>query len=475
MSKGLCAKTLLVVLLLTPIPPAALAETPRPSGDFVEEPAKRVPVAYDVDVVVAGAGVSGVFAAIAAAREGANTVLIDRFGTVGGNMGPGLYTPVNEFVDKSTMIKKGAPMDNVKGDIAGLIKEFAERYFPLAPNKDFVPDTNMAEYVSFCMLKEAGVTLMLSAYVADPIIEGNKVRGVFVENKSGRQAVRAKVVIDATGDADLARRAGLPVLYPKESYHDLDGHAPTGMGTRGWVAGLDPTKFNTPPDSELRNWRINIGDIAQADLVLQYNPTAGGSTGLIKVELVRPHPKVNVGDARHISLIESEVRRRIFEFTLRCRQKIPGCENLYLQYVAPFFGSRGGPCIEGEYALTMQDCYEGKHFDDVIYVYGEAHALREICPKGECLWTDVPYRVMITKGMDGLMAVGRSASGIPDTLLRIREAVMYMGQVGGTAAAMAAKSGVEPRNLDVKQLQKKLLAAGFYLGDEARLAELGLK
>lgn len=442
---------------------------------FVLEPAKQVPVAYDVDVAVAGAGVSGVFAALAAAREGASTVLIDRFGSVGGNIGPGLYSPANEFVDRSRNIKQGAPDDPIKGEIAGLVKEFAERFSALKPHPQSVGDSNMAEYVSFCMLKEAGVKLILSAYVADPIIEGNRVRGVFVETKSGRQAVRAKVVVDATGDADLARRAGLPVLYPQASGHEFDGHAPTGMGTRAIVAGIDPQKFDTPPNAESRNLKVDIGDLAQLELVLQYNPAITGSLGFVKAELVRPHPKVNMGDARHISLLESEVRRRIFEFILRCRDKIPGCENLYLLAVAPYFGSRGGPCIEGEYTLTMQDCIEGKRFDDVIYVYGEAHALRHNCAQGECKWTDVPYRVMIPKRLDGLMAVGRSASGSPDTLLRIREALMYMGQAAGTAAAMCAKSGVPPRRLDVKQLQKKLLDAGFYLGDHARLVELGLK
>ncbi len=442
---------------------------------FVMEPAKRVPVAYDVDVAVAGAGVSGVFAAVAAAREGASTVLIDRFGSVGGNMGPGLYSPANEFVDRSRNIKQGAPDDPIKGEIAGLIKEFGERFAAVKPNPQFVADFGMAEYVSFCMLKEAGVKLILSAYAADPIIEGDRVRGLFVETKSGRQAVRAKVVIDATGDADLARRAGLPVVYPQASGHEFDGHAPTGMGTRAVVAGIDPQKFNTPPTAESRSLKASIADLAQVELVLQYNPAVTGSLGFVKVELVRPHPKVDVGDARHISLLESEVRRYIFEFILRCREKIPGCENMYLLTVAPYFGSRGGPCIEGEYTLTKEDCIEGKRFDDVIYVYGEAHALRVNCAQGECKWTDVPYRVMIPKKLDGLMAVGRSASGSPDTLLRIREAVMYMGQAGGTAAAMCAKNGVAPRKLDVKQLQKRLLEAGFYLGDDARLVELGLK
>ena len=123
----------------------------------------------------------------------------------------------------------------------------------------------------------------------------------------------------------------------------------------------------------------------------------------------------------------------------------------------------------------MPDCYEGKRFDDVLYVYGEAHALRwQAAQKVPFKWTDVPYRVMIPKKIDGVIAVGRSASCIPDTLLRICESVIYLGQAGGTAAAMCAEQGVKPRDLDVKHLQRKLMQNGFYLGDDKRIEELGL-
>ena len=101
--------------------------------------------------------------------------------------------------------------------------------------------------------------------------------------------------------------------------------------------------------------------------------------------------------------------------------------------------------------------------------------LRYTGEHGGYKWADVPYGVMIPKKLDGLIAVGRNASCIPDTLLRNREGVMYMGQAGGTAAAMAAREGINPRDVDVKALQKKLLQMGVFLGDETRLSELGLK
>lgn len=447
----------------------------QPSLGFVREPAKDVPVAYDVDVVVAGGGISGVFAALASAREGARTVLIDRFGYVGGSFGPGMMSQQGPIAEHGDAPASGPAGDPVKGGLAGLPREFGREYFALGPAtpERLLADSNKAAYVALKMLKEAGVTLMLSAYVADPIMEGNKVRGVFVENKSGRQAVKAKVIIDATGEADVARRAGTPILQPRAETYELDHHSPTGMGIWAVVAGIDPVRFKGTDASEF-GAKKDIGDLAQVGCggLVEIGPERHMRG--IKAQLVRPHPRVDAGNAEHISLLEAGVRMYIFEFVQYCRKNVPGCEDAYLLLTAPYLGCRGGPCIEGEYTLTMQDCREGKRFDDVIYRYGEPRAFRWMNEHGRVEWTDVPYRVMIPKKTDGLIAVGRSASGIPDTLLRNREGVMYMGQAGGTAAAMAAKSGIEPRAIDIKQLQRKLLKAGFHLGDRARLAELGL-
>jgi hypothetical protein len=183
---------------------------------------------------------------------------------------------------------------------------------------------------------------------------------------------------------------------------------------------------------------------------------------------------LDAGDGLHISALEVKLRARIFETFYFWKQYVPGFEAACLLCIAPFLGCRGGPCIKGDYTLTMDDCRAGKRFEDVIYIYGEFRALRYTCERGACKWVDVPYRVMLPQKVDGLLAVGRCASGIPDTLLRNRMAVKVMGQAGGTAAALAAKRGIPPRQLEVKELQDLLLDAGFYLGDRHRLKELGL-
>ncbi len=480
---------------------------------FVVEPEKRVAVVFDVDVAVAGASVSGVFAALAAARNGAETVLIDRFGIVGGNIGPG-------------MICKGT-LAGVKGDLIGVFpgfmgipKEFIERYTALGggcvpPHSkcdNNLRDSNIASYTAFTMLEESGVKLMLSAYAADPILEGNSVKGIFIENKSGRQAVKAKVVVDATGEADVARRAGAPILYPKAIYHEIDGHSPTGMGLSFVLGGVaweryEVYKKECKPSEEDINWskevlgeqktnqfirdqiltfirkawengEYRIPEVDLGDVKIEINigigkiKDSGLAYGHIAPE--RIFEEIHVGDGLHISIFEVKLRMCAFEAVQFYKKYVPGFENAYLLFTAPFLGARGGPCIEGEYTLTMDDCRVARRFDDVIYLYGEFRALRYICEQGECKWTDLPYRVMLPKKIDGLLAVGRSASGIPDTLLRNRMAVKHMGQAGGTAATLSAKKDISPKELDVKELQSVLLDAGFYLGDKARLKELGL-
>jgi hypothetical protein len=350
---------------------------------------------------------------------------------------------------------------------------------------------------------------MASTLVADPIMEGKTVKGVFIENKSGRGAVGAKIVVDATGEADLVRRAGGSIIMPREEYHELDGHAPSGVGFWCFAAGVEWKRYDdfvaaSPETGEgdsdwsrehmtwvypshllpllRRSWEgggyralADIGGIAK---VRSWTPKIRieeeGLAGF-KIQLDRPHGEVDVSDGRHISMLEDGMRSFCYETVEFWRENVPGFEECYLVAVSPFLGNRGGPCIRGEYTLTAEDCQQGRRFDDVVYVYGESRALRYTCEElGECRWTDVPYRVMVPNDLDGVIAVGRSASCIPDTLLRNRVGVMHMGEAGGTAAAIASRSGVHPRDIDVKQLQRALLDGGYHLGDDDRLSELGL-
>jgi len=476
------------------------------ADEYITEPQRPRPVAYDVDVAVAGGGIAGVFAALGAARMGASALLIERFGALGGNMGPGMISQggLDPDPDDPDFVNT-----HTKGGMTGIAKEFLVRHSAISggSRKNLVK-SNVASYLALKMMQEEGVQLMLGTYVSDPILDGDRVRGLFVESKSGRQAVKAKVVIDATGEADLARRAGAPVISPGPGYREMDpNHGPYGEGLYYEIAGVDYERYeqakqtisdedvqwveqNIGPISERNRWMApamraarEAGDYADlfADGVFRRQLDGLGEVPIL-LRLINPdgtasgatsNLRFDWADEKTITRVETHSRMAIFELSQFLKDYVPGFENSHLLCIAPYFGERGGPCIEGEHVVTIDDFKQGRRFDDVVYIYGHVSGGRDV-KTGDGKWTDFPYAAMLPKRLDGLIAVGRSASSIPDTLIRGRYKAVHMGQVGGIAAAMAAAADITPKALDVKSFQSALIAAGFYLGDESRLKELAL-
>jgi hypothetical protein len=207
--------------------------------------------------------------------------------------------------------------------------------------------------------------------------------------------------------------------------------------------------------------RVGFGAIQVGPLGHVDGQIAGGRTKALR--------GIDASDGRHISEAEAQIRIYIFELAQFWRRYIPGFESSYLMYIAPFLGNRGGDCIDGDYVVTHDDVSHGRRFSDNLFIFTPSGGNYTVKP------TDFPYRAMLPKTIDGLIAVGRCASGKPDTLLRGAHMAPHMGEAGGLAAAMAAGQGIEPRDLDVRSLQKALLDAGFYLGEPERLAELDLR
>ena len=172
---------------------------------YVAEPQKQVPIAYDVDVAVVGGGLSGIFSAIAAGRQGVKTLLLDRFASLGGNLGPAMIV--------GGSVAGEAPV-TLPGGLAGIPQELNDRMEALRSETGhrYADVTNIISHLAAQMSLDAGVEILVPVWVGDPIIEENRVTGLFVEGKSGRVAVKAKVVIDASADADVCRRAGVPVI-----------------------------------------------------------------------------------------------------------------------------------------------------------------------------------------------------------------------------------------------------------------------
>ena len=500
---------------------------------FVNEPAKRVPVARDVDVVVAGAGCAGVFAALAAARNGAKTLLIDRFGTLGGNVGPGMiYGCVSPFAE--------APL-HLPGGNAGIPKEAETRVEMLRAGRLQTRPlyASLFSRVMAQMMDESGVELMLSAHAADPIVEGGKVGGLFVETKSGRVAVRARTVIDDTAEADVAKRAGAPMIrhvppdpdfspvilqrYRQEFYSNWNE-----VGLIFLVAGIDWPRYeefikdsqavvaeglpHIEPNGLVDRQRSDVSpalrypsklvaalksawESGEYKLAYDFRPGAGvfwqsnmncPERGFVRLAdglgegTTIIYGDVDTDDWEQVSRAEHELRKHAHATVEFMRRAAPGFENAYVVVTAPFAGARGGPCIEGDYVVTPQDIVTGaRHPDVMVRSIWEARRIvgnKKATPASADGY-DLPYRMMLPKGLDNLLVVGRGSSYIRrghDPATRARVTQFHLGQAAGMAAALARRTGATARTVDMKELQRELLKQGFFLGTDARLKELGL-
>ena len=495
---------------------------------FVEEPARRVPVAMEAEVVVAGAGVAGVFAALAAARAGAKTVLVDRFGQVGGNIGPGMIL--------GGSIDLCAKLTYPNGTLGGVALEVMQEHRklfgdPLYPDQGDYRDPRVRgyneryperAYAFSCLLsrklREAEAQLLLSAYACDPILEQGRVTGLFVETVSGRIAVKAEVVIDDTGIASLAYRSGCAMLRrvpAAEENASLIGEFGAGCndprhdyynetGLMVMMTGFDWPRFQefgrSPYEltEEERAWMdehpIGVCFGSWVPLARRAFEDSGFELErliLPKVRLIsRPKKMSYLGggvaymrynitgqflsdDWRHVSQLEALAREHAWEFVQFLREYVPGAEDVRMLFVSPFLGARGGPCIRGEEVLTVTDAASGRRREDVIMAAGRTK-LAEENPRGY----DVPYGMLVPREVDGLLVTGRGASyirrGHNPGIFRARDLMLTLGQVTGEAAALCVKTGATPRNLEVKALQRLLVERGICLGDEERLRELGL-
>jgi len=485
------------------------------SDKTITRPQRRVPIGCEVDVVVAGAGTSGLMAALAAAGQGARVALVDRMMALGGNFGPGMIGGATVG-----MTEADAGFDAAYKGVCGRF------YKGMRAAMDDMPETysvtsHAASYVAIQMCREAGIEVILSAYAADPIMEGSRVAGLFVETKSGTIAIPAKVVVDATGDADIARRAGAAMhgdVSAQEVMPDgpLRDWATAGNPAfRRWNDGqvffyLGEAEFakydafcQTPVEltADQRHW-------ADEHLRLRWKPWPdamipilkdGWETGEFVVEREVRHNVIvglnnwfpydlsradimggragifgeyDTGDWRDVSMMEIEVRNMVVDGVRYFRKKkVPGFERAFVLCMSPFLGARGGPFIEGEYTLTPLEAYHNARFPDVCLARGQHSA------DGRAGGYDWPYRVLLPKRIDGLLVTGRGASFVGrghDWHLRGRTNMAPLGEAAGLAAALAVKDGVQPRDIDVKKLQRAMLAGGYRLGDQARLKELGL-
>jgi hypothetical protein len=407
------------------------------------EPARDLPVARGTDVIVVGGGPTGLAAAIASARAGAKTTLMERFGYLGGTATASLMACINGFRNQVepdfTQTVRGIAEEIVLElkRLGGLGRSpYPQKSYPTEPGQmeySYAIDTEKFKYVTLKMCVDAGVDLLFHTWFADAIVEDGTVRGVIVENKSGRQALLAKVVVDASGDGDVAARAGAPF----------------------WQVVRD----EAPRLNDALMYRIEFGasrpggthacDFGRNSVV--WGPGVGPISGV---------------DAEELSAAEVKARLRVYEDFAAKQVKDPVLADARVIETPPALGIRQTRFIEGEYKLTAEDALEGRRFDDVvaisscpiIHYYGYRRYL-------EHEGYDIPYRCLVPQKVDNLLIAGRclSSEQQPYESHRAMVPIMAIGQAAGVAAALSARERVAPRALEVKRVQEVLVAQGAEL------------
>ena len=399
-----------------------------PMGQVYESGGERS-VFAEVDVLVAGSGPAGFAAALYAARAGASVLLAERYGYLGGMMTGALVVPVLGMGNGSGT---GATAGGILTELRDHLDAFGGITNSTADG-DYWIDPELFKWQAVEMLAAAGATVLAHAMVCDPIIEDGAVRGAFLETKQGRIAVRAKVTIDATADGDLAFRAGCG--YDNET-HDVT------LGCR--LGGVDPERMKAftkeNPDK--------AAEILAAAKALNNDRLPGQSWYMKDVDVTDP-----------VALTEAEnrFRRDCYAALMYLRENMPGYENARVAKTFPQIGVRQSRRVHGEYAITDADIQASRHFPDGIARLG-SYLLGYELYGVPGLHYDIPYRCLVPKGIDGLLISGRCISGdyLAINTLRLIVPCFATGQAAGTAAALAAQQGVEPRNVDTDVLRDLL-------------------
>jgi hypothetical protein len=468
------------------------------------------------DVIIVGGGTSGVAAAIASARTGAKTLLIERLGALGGQMnvsGPPGFSYANLYNERHERI------------IGGIITETHERLLKEGhalphTEPDFrgwytfaYVDPDWWGLMIFEMMQENHVNLLLHSLAVDVVMDNKVVKGIVVENVSGRQTIYGKVMIDCTGEGDIAARCGAPYeILPKDQMepHTL---AFTADGV-DWEKVLEFIKSH-PEEFEFERFLANtqhswtyeelIERIKKVDHIAEFGEIMGYRTLLKKgVETGEWHGCSGLGffllpreggviqahfqhssqvgncDATKVEDLtfgEIESRRQVVIAWKFIKKHLPGFENAYITRVCPELRIREGRRIMGDYVLTAEDVVEERKFSDGIgksaFPAGAVHVvgtgtLASMVPP-QLLKSggshDIPYRCLVPRKIDNLLVAGMAISANRAVYQRFLMQTMVTGQAAGVAAALCAMKSITPRMLgaDVSELQRILISQGAIL------------
>ena len=438
-------------------------------GDWVQEPAHEVRVAAEADVVVVGGGPAGQAAALAAARNGARVTLLERYNHLGGLASGGMVLVLDDMWDSHLqeisvrgvcmdMIERMAavglaeyPRQNEWGNLPESLRRWKrwgtydfhskQKPQPICFAAAFDPDA--WKRTALESVQQAGIELRLHSWFSRTLVEDGRVKGVVCETKAGREAILGHVVIDATGDLDVAASAGAP--------HTSGSYIVTTVFRLGGVDEDEAERFEREQpqafaalDREIKhllggaweNWWLRT---PLPGVVWCNCPHMPGLDGLKVQDLTRA---------------EVQGRTTIHKVIEFVRQRLPGFANCYLVDMAPQTGVRQTRLLEGEYVMTKEDVGQRVRFADSV-------------ARGRDYY--YPYRALLPRSVDNLLVAGRhySATSAAQKISREIPPCMAMGEAAGVAAALALDAGVTVRQVDVPRLQRTLRAQGADPGDQS--------
>ena len=422
------------------------------------------------DVIVAGGGPAGICAAIAAGREGASTVLIERYGFLGGMSTAALVYP-QEIVDR--LVERGESPGHLRDTVG-----FTHTLTPFQPEA--------FKLLALEMLREANVTLLLHSFIDNVHVENDNITAIEVTGKSGRIKIFGKVFIDCTGDADLVALSGAPFQKGRAE----DGLTqPMTLKFRLRNVDVDqikaymienPDEFvDSTPIAELPH--LPLTGVAGFNSIWQQGKLSINRQNFLF--FIGPEPdEVLVNSTRvqgldptnieHLSEAEEIGRKQVLELLHYMKAHLPGFNNAVLSHTGTQIGVRESRRLEGLYSLTMEDVVSARPFPDAIAHSGypiDVHAptgsgIISAWPDGGGAY-DIPYRCLVSSKIHNLLAAGRCISTTHEALgtTRLTPSCMATGEAAGVAATLAAQGNKPVKDIDVNELRNKLRTSGAYL------------
>lgn len=435
----------------------------------------------EADVVVVGGGPAGINAAIAAGRQGVRTVLIERYGFVGG-----MSTAASVYPWMTFHTEQGEQVIN------GIAQQIVDRLIEAGGSPGHLRDTvgfvhtvtpyhaEIFKVVALDMLKEAGVQLLAHSFVDSVKVEDERIQSLEITGKSGRITIRGDMFVDATGDADIAFLSGAPVFVGRDGDHRTQ---PMTMKFRMRGVDLEQVRrymishpdnfYHKTPFGELDHIPLTgiqgfYSQWKEANLPINRDQVllfTGPESDEVLVNCTRIQG-LDATDVSDLTLAEEEGRRQVLMMADFMKTRLPGFERSSISSVATQIGIRESRRIDGLYHLTIDDVVAGQKYGDVIARSGYPVDIHDPTGKGvKAAWIggdgayDIPYRCLVAKQVHNLLAAGRCISTTHEALAttRLTPSCMATGQAAGTAAALAYKHSISAANVSIKELQAELI------------------